>query len=246
MPPGVRPHAVPGHSGDTRTVIVAIDGSRKSCLPNSDPMDIPPAEAYDFKRGSGQTLLIACGALGREIIDLIELNRWRHLDVTCLPAKLHHAPKAIPEAVRAKIRAAHGKYAKIYVLYGDCGTGGLLDDVLREEGNAERIAGPHCFSFFTGNAEFAARADEDLTTFFLTDYFCRHFEKFVWEAIGLDRRADMVEFVFGNYRKLVYLAQTQDAELEATARQIAGRLGLAYEYRFSGYGDLATFMKAAL
>ena len=198
---------------------------------------------YDFKRGNGSTLLIACGALAREIIQLIEMNDWRHLDVACLPAKLHHAPEQIPEAVRAKIRAAQGRYARIYVLYGDCGTGGLLDQVLEEEGGIERIAGPHCFSFFAGNEAFAAAAEDDMTTFFLTDYFCRHFEKFVWQAVGLDRRADMVSFVFGNYEKLVYLAQTRDPALEAKAREIAGRLGLAYSYRFCGYGDMEAFMR---
>ena len=198
---------------------------------------------YDFKRGNGSTLLIACGALAREIIQLIEMNDWRHLDVACLPAKLHHAPEQIPEAVRAKIRAAQGRYARIYVLYGDCGTGGLLDQVLEEEGGIERIAGPHCFAFFAGNVDFAAAAEDDMTTFFLTDYFCRHFEKFVWQAVGLDRRADMVSFVFGNYEKLVYLAQTRDPALEAKAREIAGRLGLAYSYRFCGYGDMEAFMR---
>jgi hypothetical protein len=205
-------------------------------------MDQGPSFSYDFKPGKGSILLIACGALGREIVQLIEMNNWRHLDVTCLPAKLHHAPKLIPEAIRAKIRAAQGRYDKIYVLYGDCGTGGELDRVLAEEGGIERIEGPHCFSFFAGNEAFAATADDDLTTFFLTDYFCRHFETFVWKAIGLDRRADMVSFVFGNYEKLVYLAQTEDPALEAQAREIAGRLGLAYEHRFCGYGDLAAFM----
>lgn len=205
-------------------------------------MELQPTEAYDFKRGQGSILLIACGALGREIVQLIELNSWRHLDVTCLPAKLHHRPQLIPEAVRDKIRSAKGHYEKIYVLYGDCGTGGLLDKVLEEEDNVERIGGPHCFSFYAGNAAFEANADEDMTSFFLTDYFCRHFEKFVWQAFGLDRRADMVSFVFGNYRKLVYLAQTQDEALEAKAREVADRLGLAYEYRFRGYGDLEVFM----
>ena len=115
--------------------------------------------------------MIACGALGREIVQLIERNRWRHLDVACLPAKLHHTPKKIPEAVREKIRSLRDRYKKIYVLYGDCGTGGLLDQVLREERNVERIAGPHCFSFYMGNEAFAAAAGDDLTTFFLTDYF---------------------------------------------------------------------------
>lgn len=205
-------------------------------------MNRQPTAAYNFKRGSGRVLLIACGALAREIVHLIEMNAWCHLDVACLPAKLHHAPSLIPEAVRAKIRSGRENYSKIYVLYGDCGTGGLLDRVLEEEGRVERIDGPHCFSFFAGNAAFEAQADDDMTSFFLTDYFCRHFEKFVWQAIGLDRRPDMVQFVFGNYRKLVYLAQTRDAVLEAKARQIAERLGLDYEYRLRGYGDLESFM----
>lgn len=200
--------------------------------------------SYDFKPGTGSSLLIACGALAREIVQLIEMNEWRHLDVCCLPAKLHHTPKLISEAVREKIRAAKGRYQKIYVVYGDCGTGGLLDDVLREEGGVERIEGPHCFSFYAGNESFQTSADDDIRSFFLTDYFCRHFDKFVWEAIGLDRRADMVSFVFGNYRKLVYLAQTQDEKLAAKSREIADRLGLDYEFRFVGFGDLEVFMRS--
>lgn len=195
-----------------------------------------------FKRGRGTTLLIACGALASDIIRLIEQNRWQHLDVTCLPAKLHHNPALIPEAIRKKIRSARGGYEKIYVLYGDCGTGGLLDQVLAEEGGIERIPGPHCFSFFTGNERFAASAEDDIATFYLTDYFCRHFEKFVWEALGLDRRADMADFVFGNYKKLVFMPQTRDEALEQKAKAIAARLGLDYDYRFCGYGDLESFI----
>ena len=200
---------------------------------------------FDFKRGQGKILLIACGALGREVVQLIEWNGWRHLDVAAIPAKLHHRPEEIPEAVRAKIRAARagkGQYEKIYVLYGDCGTGGLLDQVLEEDGGIERIPGPHCFSFFAGNADFAKRAENEITTFYLTDFFCRHFESIVWKAIGLDRRADMVSFVFGNYEKLVFLAQSEDPELEQRAQEIAARLGLSYERRFVGFGDLETFM----
>ncbi len=205
-------------------------------------MDDAIDEPFKFRRGEGTTLLIACGALGREIIDLIEMNGWRHLDVTCLPAKLHHDPRAIPEAVRGKIREAGARYERIYVLYGDCGTGGLLDKVLAEEGHVERIGGPHCFSFFMGNESFADHAEDEISTFYLTDYFCRHFEKFVWEALGLDRRDDMVEFVFGNYTKLVFMPQVKDNALEDKAKAIAERLGLAYEYRFCGYGDMQTSM----
>lgn len=205
-------------------------------------MGQPVEKEFNFRRGQGTTLLIACGALAREIIDLIEMNGWQHLDVTCLPAKLHHDPKSIPEAVRGRIREAKDRYQKIYVLYGDCGTGGLLDRILEEEGNVERIGGPHCFSFFMGNDTFAARTDDDISTFFLTDYFCRHFDKFVWEALGLDRRADMADFVFGNYTRLVFMPQTIDEALEKKARDIAALLKLDYERRFCGYGDLEPFM----
>ncbi len=207
-------------------------------------MDNSP-RPIDFRRGNGSTLLIACGALAREIVDLIELNAWHHLDVTCLPAKLHHTPEKIPEAIRQKIRTNRDAYRKIYVLYGDCGTGGLLDKVLAEEGNIERIEGPHCFSFFAGNEIFQSRAEDDLTTFYLTDYFCRHFDKFVWQALGLDRREDMAEFVFGNYRKIVYMPQVENAELMDKAKEIADRLGLEFEHRFTGYGDMETFMRKA-
>ena len=210
--------------------LLSIHGSR-----SADDVQVPARR--------GTTLLIACGALAREIIHLIERNGWRHLDVTCLPAKLHHTPGLIPEAIRRKIRLARPRYEKIYVLYGDCGTGGLLDKVLAEEGGVERIPGPHCFSFFMGNETFEDRSEDDISTFFLTDYFCRHFETFVWQALGLDRRADMVDFVFGNYRKLVFMPQTDDADLERKARSIASRLGLAYEYRFCGYGDMERFMR---
>lgn len=199
-------------------------------------------ENLHFRRGQGSTLLIACGALGREIVDLIEMNRWSHLDVTCLPAKLHHQPALIPEAIRAKIRENRPKFDTMYVLYGDCGTGGEPDRVLAEEGGVERIPGPHCFSFFSGNAEFKVRAEEDMTSFFLTDYFCEHFDKFVWQALGLDRHPDMPGFVFGNYEKLIYMPQTENLNLEEKARNIAVRLNLEYEYRFAGYGDLANFM----
>lgn len=196
---------------------------------------------YEFRHGNGNILLIACGALGREIVQLIELNGWRHLDVTCISAHYHHTPERIPETVRDRIRKNHASYERIHVLYGDCGTAGELDRVLAEEG-VDRIPGPHCFSFMEGNDLFSERADEDAATFFLTDFFCRHFERIVWEALALDRRADMVDFVFGNYEKLVYLSQTRDPALMDKARECARRLRLPFEHRHVGYGDLGRFM----
>ena len=212
-------------------------------------MDLAPTDTYDFRRdGSARVLLIACGALGREIVDLIEANRWRHFDVQCLPAIWHNTPQKIPEGVREKIRAAKGKYERILVLYGDCGTGGLLDNVLAEEGGIERIDGPHCYSFFSGNARFTARQnDEDMRAFFLTDYLARHFDKLIWSGLlGLDRHPELLQDYFGNYEKLIYFAQTEDPDLQARAKTAAERLGLTYEYRFTGYGDMAEFIRTAV
>lgn len=204
-------------------------------------MQLDPHDTFEFRRAEGGTLLIACGALAREIVDLIELNRLKDFDVQCLPAIWHNTPERIPGGVRERIREARGRYARILVAYGDCGTGGLIDQVLAEEG-VERIEGPHCYAFFAGNAAFAARAeDEDLTAFYLTDYLARHFDKLIWQHYSLDRPG-MREMMFGNYTKIVYLAQTEDAALDAKARAVAERLGLAYERRLTGYGDLAGFM----
>jgi len=204
-------------------------------------VELKPSESWAFKRGAGEVLFIACGALAREIVALIELNDWRHFDLICLPARLHNRPERIPEAVRARIRAAKRRYRKIYVVYADCGTGGALDRVLAEEG-VERIEGPHCYSFYFGNAAFARRTEDDITSFFLTDYLCRHFDRLILEDLGITRHPELVTAYFGNYTKLVYLSQTDDPQLKAKARQAAERLGLAYEHRSTGYGDLESFL----
>jgi hypothetical protein len=190
-------------------------------------------------------LLIACGALAQEIVALQRLNHWEsRLEVTCLPAIWHNTPDKIPEGVRRKIRAGKQKYDRIFVAYADCGTGGLLDEVLKEEG-AERIEGPHCYEFYSGKAVFEKMMDDELGTFFLTDYLCRHFDRLIWKGFGLDRRPDMKDMVFEHYKKLVFLAQLEDASLTAKAQEIAERLGLEFEYRLTGYGELATFMANA-
>jgi Protein of unknown function (DUF1638) len=191
-----------------------------------------------------RTLLIACGALAREVLALIRLNRWSHMEVTCLPAKLHNTPARIPAAVRAKIRGARRKYERVLVLYGDCGTGGGLDAVLEAEG-VERIPGPHCYAFYDGVDGFLARADAEPACFYLTDYLARHFERLVIAGLGLDRHPELLPLYFGNYEKLVYLAQTPDPGLELKAKAAALRLGLAYEHRPTGYGGLQDFLRRA-
>lgn len=190
------------------------------------------------------TQLIACGALAWEIAELIRANGWSHMSISCVPAHYHNTPDKIPEAVRAKIRAARGSYDRIVVVYGDCGTGGLLDNVLAEEG-VERIPGPHCYQFYAGETNFAALMDDEPGSFFLTDYLVRHFDLLILRGLGLDRYPQLLGDYFGNYRKLVYLAQIEDAGLVERAKTAADRLGLAYEYRYTGYGELGKFLNTA-
>jgi hypothetical protein len=192
-----------------------------------------------------RTLLIACGALAREVRALIERNGWSHLHLTCLPAQLHNRPERIPAAVRAKIRANRSRFERILVVYGDCGTGGELDRMLAEEG-VLRIEGPHCYAFYRGLDAFLAEADAEPGCFYLTDFLARHFERLVIEGLGLDRHPELLPLYFGNYTKLVYLAQTSDPEREQTAKAAALRLGLAYERRFTGYGGLQSFLARAV
>jgi hypothetical protein len=200
----------------------------------------------DRSAGHGRVLLIACGALAREILAVRDANGWTHLDLACLPAKLHNLPQRIPDAVRARIRRARREgYAEVFVVYADCGTGGLLDRVCAEEG-VERIPGPHCYSFFDGNETFAAHAEAgEVTAFYLTDFLARQFDTLVWKGMGLDRHPELLPMIFGNYEKLVYLAQTDDPALEAKARAAAARLNLRFEKRPTGYGDLAPFLARA-
>lgn len=195
-------------------------------------------------KGQG-LLIIACGALAHEITALRRANGWSHVDVRCLPAELHNRPERIPAAVRALIQSSRCHYRSIFVAYADCGTGGLLDAVLKEEG-VERIPGAHCYEFFATGPVFAALADAEPGTFYLTDFLLRHFERLVIEGLGLDRHPELFSSYFGHYRKLVYLAQAPQPESVAQARAIAARMGLEFEQRMTGYGDLETSLKGAV
>ena len=187
----------------------------------------------------GRILLIACGALAHEILALKRLNHWSHIDLQCLPANLHLYPDKITPAVEAAVKTYRDDYERIFVVYADCGTGGHLQQKCKDLG-VEMVEGPHCYSFFEGNAIFAAHADTEFTAFYLTDFLVRQFDAFVWRPMGLDRHPQLRDMYFGNYTKLVYQAQTNDPALDAKAEVCAKKLGLAYERRFTGYGDLAT------
>ncbi|MBP9951856.1 MAG: DUF1638 domain-containing protein [Cypionkella sp.] len=206
--------------------------------------DITLTEQGLAPSGQGRVLLIACGALAHEVMALKRLNSWDHLDLQCLPANLHLYPNKITDAVARTVIEKRDGYASIFILYADCGTGGLLQEKCKELG-VEMIAGPHCYSFFEGNDAFAEHTDSEFTAFYLTDFLVRQFDAFVWRPMGLDRHPELLEMYFGNYTDLIYQAQTNDPALDAKAEDCARRLGLAYQRRFTGYGDLATAMETA-
>jgi len=192
--------------------------------------------------GTGRVLLIACGALAREILDLKAAQGWSHLDLACLPAILHNTPEKITGAVEAAVAKHRANYERVFVVYADCGTGGLLQAACARMG-VEMVEGPHCYSFFEGNAAFAAR--EEMTAFYLTDFLVRQFEAFVWKPLGLDRHPSLRDMYFGHYETLVYQAQTDDPDLTAKAEAYAGQLGLRFERRVTGYGDLTAALSRA-
>lgn len=185
----------------------------------------------------GRQLVIACGALAHEIAALRSANRWSALDVHCLPPELHNRPERIAPAVREAIGVHRERYERIFVAYADCGTTGALDAVLREEG-VERIEGVHCYQFFAGPELFAELAESEPGSFFLTDFLVRHFERLVFRGLGLDRHPELQSQYFGNYRRLVYLGQSPDADAAHAAQAIAARLGLEYRFHHTGYGGL--------
>lgn len=189
--------------------------------------------------------VIACGMIAREILAIREKFGLDHLQLTCLPAEYHHYPdKIAPSVDQAIVRAKAEGVTRIFIGYADCGTGGMLDRVCEKHG-VERIAGPHCFSFYAGNEIFAAQWNDDMTSFFMTDFLARHFDAFMIKPLGLDRHPELRDMYFGNYTKMIYIAQTDDPDLSLKAEKAAEFLGLAYERRLTGYGDLVPALTRA-
>lgn len=190
-------------------------------------------------------LVLACGALAREILALTAQHGLSHLDLHCLPAQLHNTPDRIAPAVADALAERGADYDEVLVAYADCGTGGHLDKVLAARPKAKRIDGAHCYAFFAGLAAFDRLEDDQLGSFYLTDFLARHFRTMVIEPLGLDRHPELRDMYFGNYTRLVYLAQTEDADLTTAAEQAAATLGLPFERIATGYGLLGEFLQAA-
>lgn len=190
------------------------------------------------------TLIIACGAIARELNALRRANGWRGVRIRCLPADLHNRPERIPAAVRELLEQSREAFAQVFVAYADCGTGGRLDRVLQEFG-VERLPGAHCYEFFAGAEAFAALSDEEPGTFFLTDFLVRHFDALVRRGLGLDRHPELHAAYFGHYRRALLLSQTNDAGVVRQAQEQARFLGLEFAQHHTGLAPLDLQIRSA-
>jgi hypothetical protein len=198
--------------------------------------------SFDGATAEARVLVLACGAIAREVLAVIDLNGWTHVDVRCLPAKLHSTPALIPAAVDAKLTELETQYDRIFVAYADCGTGGALDHVLNQH-KVDRLPGAHCYGFLAGNDVWDAIHEDEPATFYLTDFLARHFDSLVVRGLKLDTHPELLPMVFGNYKRLVYLAQTDDPALDRRAEAAAAFIGVQYERRRTGYGELVPSLK---
>lgn len=192
-----------------------------------------------------KVLVIACGAIAKEMVRIKKLNQWDHIEFQCLPPELHNRPDQIPGAVREKIESQRREYRKIFVAYADCGTGGMLDRVL-DEYSIERIPGAHCYEFYAGSRAFHALADAEPGSFYLTDFLVRHFERLVIKGLGIDRLPQLIPTYFGNYKRMVYIAQTDSEKLQTMAQEQARFLSLDYHYCYYGDQPLSLIIEPAL
>jgi Protein of unknown function (DUF1638) len=187
---------------------------------------------------SERLFVLACGALAREVLAIVQANGWEHVEVRHLPPELHATPRRIPRALEEALQEATGSYDRVFVAYADCGTTGGIDEVCERYG-ATRLAGAHCYAVYAGLAEWDALQEEEPGTFYLTDFFVRNFYSFVGRPLGLDRYPELIRDILGNYRRVVYLAQNDDPDLRERAEECAASLGLEFEFRQTGYGRLA-------
>lgn len=199
--------------------------------------------ARDPAAQTSPILIIACGALAQEIVQLQKLNGWNHLHLKCLDAELHNRPHLIAGKLREKITQHRNEYNNIFVAYADCGSGGEIDRVLEDE-NIERLPGAHCYSFFAGEQRFKEISEQELGSFYLTDFLAKHFERLVIRGLKLDQYPELRNQYFGNYTRVVYLSQEDNPSVRSLAKNAALFLGLDFEHEHCGYGDLQTGLES--
>jgi hypothetical protein len=190
-------------------------------------------------------VVISCGALAQELVELQKLNNWFSFDLRCIPAQIHNSPKKIPALVEKKIIEAKQENHEVFVAFADCGTGGQLDTVL-ERHQVKRLPGAHCYQFYAGTDVFEDFMNQELGTFFLTDFLARHFDALILEGMGINKYPELKEMYFGNYKRLVYLSQTNPPKCLEYAQKAAGSLGLEFHHHYTGFGGLASSLKKTM
>lgn len=190
---------------------------------------------------NSKNLIITCGAIAKEILQIIKINNIEStFDLQCIPAILHNHPEKIAPLLKQKIEENKPNYDKIIVGFGDCGSGGKIQNVCKTHG-VEYIDSPHCYAFLYSNEKFDKLASKNLGTFYLTDYLARHFNSLI--KVGMLRNNDKLkQMFFQNYTDLVYLSQTDDKKIEQHAIDAAEYLGLKYSRVHTGYGELQNFI----
>ena len=187
--------------------------------------------------------LIVCGALGKEVKQLVRERGWE-ADIYGVPALLHFRPREIVEAVERRLDEIASRYERVIAVYGDCGTAGALDAVLARHG-AIRLAGAHCYEMFAGAEEFVSIMEAEPGTFFLTDWLVRSFDRAVVRGLGIDRFPELQQVYFGNYTRIVYLVQSPTDRLLQPAREIAAWFDLPLEVRLTGLGQLERLLQSS-
>ena len=190
-------------------------------------------------------LIIGCGALAHEVREIIKLNDWDNVRLQCLNADLHNTPKILPAKIKESIDSNINDYSKIFLAYADCGTGGLIDSILKDY-DIERLDGAHCYEFYSGSSVFEELSEKEIGTFYLTDFLVKNFDRLVVDGLGIQKYPALKEEYFKNYKNVVYLAQKQDNVLESKARECADYLNLEFSALFTGLNNLENQLSKAM
>ena len=192
-----------------------------------------------------EILIIGCGAIAHEVKEIIRLNNWDNVRLQCLNADLHNTPKILPKKIKEAIDSNLNDYSKIFLAYADCGTGGLIDLILKDY-DIERLDGAHCYEFYSGSSVFKELSEKEIGTFYLTDFLVKNFDRLVIDGLGIQKYPSLKKDYFKNYKNLVYLAQKQDNVLESKARECADYLNLEFSVLFTGLDNLENQLNKAM
>ena len=190
-------------------------------------------------------LIIGCGAIAHEINEIIKLNNWNNVSLQCLNADLHNTPKKLPTKIEETIESNLKEYSKIFLAYADCGTGGLIDSMLKNY-DIERLEGAHCYEFYAGSKLFKDLSDREIGTFYLTDFLVKNFKRLIIDGLGISKHPSLKDEYFKNYKNIVYLAQKHDNDLELKAKDCANYLNLEYSVHYTGLGNFEDQLNKAM